>query len=305
MVREQGTVLIFLFHGLFENAKELQSGVMDPQQGITVDLFSEFVNHFLEQSYRFVSADEILDGLDSNGKYACVTFDDGYFNNLRALPILEEYGVPATFYISTGYVERRESFWWDALYRECRKRGRSEREIIHATAAYKRMKTADIENELRVQFGQRALVPIGDVDRPFTSSELREFATHPCVHLGNHTRDHAILTNYDDAEIQDQIDGAQRDIAEMTGVTSRTIAYPNGNESAKICKVSRDAGLRLGIGVRRGRNHLPICEGSKQAMTLKRFTLWGSRGLETQCRESRSGFSVSRLLRHAQLMLEG
>jgi peptidoglycan/xylan/chitin deacetylase (PgdA/CDA1 family) len=166
------------------------------------------------------------------------------------------------------------------------------------------MKTADIETGLRARFGSRALVPVGDLDRPFTSAELREFATHPFVHLGNHTRDHAILTNYRDAEIRDQIDGAQRDIVEMTGIIPRTIAYPNGNESPRIWQASQDAGLHLGIGVRRGRNRLPIGGGSKQARALKRFTLWGGRGWETQCRESRSGFLMRRLFRNAQFTLK-
>jgi peptidoglycan/xylan/chitin deacetylase (PgdA/CDA1 family) len=47
-----------------------------------------------------------------------ITFDDGYLDNIEnALPILHEAGLPATFYIATGYVGSDREFWWDDLER--------------------------------------------------------------------------------------------------------------------------------------------------------------------------------------------
>ena len=47
-----------------------------------------------------------------------VTFDDGYADNIRnAKPLLEKHGVPATFFLTSRAVDRREEFWWDALGR--------------------------------------------------------------------------------------------------------------------------------------------------------------------------------------------
>lgn len=47
-----------------------------------------------------------------------ITFDDGYADNfLEALPILEETGVPATFFVSTGDLGTDREFWWDELER--------------------------------------------------------------------------------------------------------------------------------------------------------------------------------------------
>ena len=44
----------------------------------------------------------------------CITFDDGYRDNLTvAAPILEKYRLPATLFLATGFVERGETQWSD------------------------------------------------------------------------------------------------------------------------------------------------------------------------------------------------
>jgi len=46
-----------------------------------------------------------------------ITFDDGYADNLHtAVPLLDRWGVPATIFVSTGWVGQSE-FWWDGLER--------------------------------------------------------------------------------------------------------------------------------------------------------------------------------------------
>jgi len=47
-----------------------------------------------------------------------VTFDDGYADNLHsAKPLLEQYNVPATVFVPSGYVGHGREFWWDELER--------------------------------------------------------------------------------------------------------------------------------------------------------------------------------------------
>lgn len=47
-----------------------------------------------------------------------VTFDDGYVDNLRhAKPLLEQYKIPATVFLASGYIGGECEFWWDELDR--------------------------------------------------------------------------------------------------------------------------------------------------------------------------------------------
>jgi len=292
---EQNALLSVVFHGLFQSGQELRSGEIDPQQGITVDMFRTLLKHFYQQGYGFVSPRQVLEGLGPNGKYLMLTFDDGYFNNVRALPAMEEFNAPAVFFISSDHVREGKAFWWDVAFREGRRRGTTEEEICRTVAGYKCRKTEEVEFDLRKKFGVDALRPVGELDRPFTPCELREFAGHRLVSLGNHTKNHAILTNYSLAEAREQIRGGQKAIEEMTGKMPEMISYPNGNSNAEIEQMAREIGLPLGVVVRGGKNRLPLNVRAHQAMTLKRFILWGDREIDAQCRATRSSFSLERL----------
>ncbi len=290
----EGVLLSFLFHGLFDDADGSASTGMGVQQGITVEMFECFVEYFQRHCYTFVSPNEIAHGLDPAGRYVLVTFDDGYFSNTKALPVLERYGIPAALFVSTDHVLHGKAFWWDVLERESSSRRTPRRQVNQLSETLKRLRTPDAEAFVQREFGLCALRPLGDRDRPFTLAELREIAKHPLITLGNHTSNHDILTNYRSSEIREQIENAQEIIGSIVGRAPNFIAYPNGEISDEILKAAKDAGMRFGLSVNPGRNSLPIEAGSLEAMNLKRYALLGDSAIEPQCRVSRSMFSLYR-----------
>jgi peptidoglycan/xylan/chitin deacetylase (PgdA/CDA1 family) len=250
-----------------------------------------FAEYFLQSGYGFVGPCDIPDNLSPGGKYVLITFDDGYFNNHLALPLLKEYGIPAVFFVSTNHVRENRCFWWDVVYRERAKRGAKDNDIEAEIDMLRLKKHNEIETYVVDNFGAGAFDPIGDIDRPMTEQELRDFAGHNHVHIGNHTTDHAILTNYDSGEVEGLIAGAQEYLSRVTGRTPDVISYPNGNYSEEIIETCRRCGLRLGITVESRKNYLPV-GNSDNLFRLGRFILHGNDQIERQVDFFRSDISI-------------
>jgi peptidoglycan/xylan/chitin deacetylase (PgdA/CDA1 family) len=56
---------------------------------------------------------ELLRAGPVDGRYVCVTFDDGYLDNLeQAAPVLRELRIPATIFVATAVIDGTASFYW-------------------------------------------------------------------------------------------------------------------------------------------------------------------------------------------------
>jgi peptidoglycan/xylan/chitin deacetylase (PgdA/CDA1 family) len=303
LFRERNALLSFLFHSLFRDEREIALNQIDPLQRTTVAQFRRFVEYYLEHGYRFIGPDDLIAGVDPDGKYAIITFDDGYYNNTLALPVLEEFNVPAVVFVSTDHVRQNKCFWWDVLYRERVAEGASLRKAYGEGVAMKSKTTEQIERDLKARFGPESFVPRSDIDRPFTPAELREFAANRHIHLGNHTANHAILTNYTEEQVRAQIVEAQESIREMTGVDPSVIAYPNGAHSGQVLETCGELGLKIGFTVKPKKNVLPLDVHSADGLRLGRFAPHGDSAIEDQCRTYRSDLLLYGAFRAGYLML--
>jgi peptidoglycan/xylan/chitin deacetylase (PgdA/CDA1 family) len=280
---DRPSLIVVLFHSLFADAREAETGPIAPQQAITVGHFRELIRYFLERDHDFIAPPDVLRGLDPTRRHVMLTFDDGYFNNIRALPVLTELRVPATFFISVGHVLEQKRFWWDALHREGSNAEIPAAELRSMKAALKRMTTAAAEDRIVARFGRRALDPVSDMDRPLSRDELVRLAAHPWAHIGNHTRDHAILTNYASEDARTQIADCQSELARLLGEAPVAISYPNGNHSPETLRLAAEEGLQLGITAVTHKNALPLPESPLGQMSLGRFVPYGARSIARQC----------------------
>lgn len=83
------------------------------------ETFREHIAFYVE-NYDVISLSEYIvrrKDMRLNGSELVITFDDGYRDNLiNALPILNEFGVCATIFITTASLGERASFPWDMQY---------------------------------------------------------------------------------------------------------------------------------------------------------------------------------------------
>jgi len=103
---------------LYHRVADLQ---LDPQLlAVTPEHFAEHLE-ILTRYSRPMSLQGLIVAL-RNGclprQAVVVTFDDGYADNLScAKPLLERYDIPATVFVTAGYIGGKREFWWDELER--------------------------------------------------------------------------------------------------------------------------------------------------------------------------------------------
>lgn len=89
-----------------------------PDDAISLDVarFRAFCRLFRDY-FDVVPLRALLDDLSAGGPISgrlAITFDDGYRDNFEtAAPILSAEGLPATFFIATGFVGTARVPWWD------------------------------------------------------------------------------------------------------------------------------------------------------------------------------------------------
>lgn len=80
---------------------------------------------YISKNYESISLSQLVNRINNKsltGREICITFDDGYQDNLtKALPILEKYNIPATIFITTSQIGEKASFPWDMKYKESEK----------------------------------------------------------------------------------------------------------------------------------------------------------------------------------------
>jgi peptidoglycan/xylan/chitin deacetylase (PgdA/CDA1 family) len=207
-----------------------------------------------------------------------VTFDDGYLDNLTvAKPILERHGVPATVFVITGFVGRREGFWWDRLSRavlggamlpprlvitgrqgcfeygdralmERDRRGRRSRRHLHDrlwTWLCDQPDAARVDaiDQLERWCGQ----PLSDDadGRPMGVEELRQLVSGGIVDVGAHTVTHPRLSRLSVPQQTAEIENSWADCRNMLGRDPVAFSYPNGDYAPDSVELVRRAGFAL------------------------------------------------------------
>ncbi len=259
----------------------------------------------LSMRYQFISIDEavaILAGDKPPMEHVAVlTFDDGYLNNFtQALPVLQELGIPGTFYIATGVVESREPFWFDrldyVLQAAAKHRirvelaGRSfefnsgKRSNITAEyaslRAYCKKQFSDDKvftktlNDLSVELEQKtgvALQSVLDGDawaQVISAKEIQEYAREDLVQFGGHSVSHLRLSCSSLDKVREELAESKQKLEGWSKKQCEHFAYPSGDYDEASANAVREAGYRSAVTSDLGFNAI-----GDNAYTLKRLSI--------------------------------
>ena len=248
-----------------------------------VALFDKHLQ-LLRRSRRVIALREMVDGL-ANGQdlsdTVAITFDDGYLNNvLVAAPVLAEFNMTATFFLTTSLIDTDQYIWPDQLetaldrtvHRALTLPGMTEPCSL-ATVEEKRSALRRIKQVLKVQSGHdiggavEQIVAALDVsthhadgDYRFMSWDQARELRQAGFDIGAHTVTHPILSKLPLPQAEAEILESQQKVREEVGDCSTTFCFPNGKladfntELQDVCRSHFKAALSTERGAASARD---------------------------------------------------
>ena len=205
----------------------------------------------------------------------CITFDDGYANNLTcAAPVLEEKGLSATVFITTGFLEGGR-MWNDTVIESVRRAG----EVLDLTSiGLGRLDLPDVPARRdAAQSLRRKLKYLDPEERAQKTSQIAEIVGRELpaglmlsepqvkqlirrgIDVGAHTVSHPILTRMDDVTARREILASKATLEEVTGAAVELFAYPNGQPQRDYARrhveMVREAGFSAAVSYAWGACH--------------------------------------------------
>lgn len=208
----------------------------------------------------------------SRGCSVAITFDDGYADNFtQAAPLLDRYGVPATFFIVSGYVGGNREFWWDELENivfasalwsspvQLTIDGITQRFQMESEAARERLffvlygflqpLAHETRLELLDELSHRSpqIPRVRPSHRVMTRDEIGKLAGTNLFEIGAHTVTHPKLSAQPTATQRAEIQGSKTWLEDLLGKPVTSFAYPYGGPhyyTQVAVEAARDAGFR-------------------------------------------------------------
>lgn len=238
---------------------------------------------------------------------AAVTFDDGYRDNLTiALPILQRFRIPATVFVSSGFLDGGR-MWNDTVVEAVRasngtldlsKLGLGSFELntmasrvdaiaslLHQMKYLPHVQRAEVAEQIGLH--SPATLPN---DLMLTADEVRTLHGMG-IDIGGHTISHPILSGLDDRSAHQEIAENHRCLSEIIRTPPSIFAYPNGRPGHDYLdthvRMVRDCGYSGAVSTATG-----VSTTTVDPYQLYRFTPWDSQSSRFTLRLARNLLTV-------------
>lgn len=297
----RNALTIIAYHRIYDIDIK-QEFPFDPELiSASVDNFEWQMKYIKKYSYpsRF---SEVITNMQKGRKIhkrtVIVTFDDGHQDNYKnAFPILKNLRMPATIFLSTGYIGKNDLFWFDEvaylIYRA--NSGKYSISAINTNIYINNIDTRrkatekvlgnmknvgdEIRREALMQLRKETKVTLLEKDKPMcgnlTWAQVKEMSKNG-IEFGSHTVSHPILTKVGDMELMNELIESRRIIEEKIKRTVQVLAYPVGGKNEydnRVKKATKDAGYIMGVSYISGINkRIEIEQYDLKRLHVERYT---------------------------------
>jgi peptidoglycan/xylan/chitin deacetylase (PgdA/CDA1 family) len=255
--------------------------------------FDKLMRH-VSSSYRVLTLGEAITRLEQDNlppRSLVITFDDGYADNAEvALPILQRYGLKATFFIASGFLDGGR-MWNDSVI-ECVRACHSfeidldefglGRATLNNFSAKKKCFDALLQHIKYQSMDERErsisrLQHLCGIDKlphnlMMRSDQVRQLH-RAGMEIGGHTVNHPILLNLDPAEAENEVAQGRNDLQSITDSPVDVFAFPNGKPNVDYdyshVEMLRKLGFRGSVSTAPG-----VGQSGDDLFQLPRFTPW-------------------------------
>jgi peptidoglycan/xylan/chitin deacetylase (PgdA/CDA1 family) len=219
-----------------------------------------------------------------------VTFDDGYADNHDVdLPILQNYGIPATFFVATGFLNGGR-MWNDTIIDAVAQTNETKLDLTDTDMGnYDCNGTANRIYTIEKLIGKLKYLPTEERlmrcarvlqatrttlsnDLMMRSDQIRAMADAG-MEIGGHTVNHPILSQVGDEIAVKEIANGKAELEGMTQKEVTSFAYPNGRPEQdfqdKHASMVEQAGFKAAVTTERG-----MAYADNHRFRLPRFTSW-------------------------------
>lgn len=227
-------IQVLLFHRVVDKPRDPWQLEVSPQR------FEQYIE-YLSKNYQIIRFED--DWSRVSEPTIVITFDDGYYDNFKyALPILEEYKVPATIFVASGSLGKGKEFWWDRLSRII-----PEQQVPKVRDELKGL--YENERELRLEELEKKSKVISkpfEFDRALNNDELKRLAVSDMITIGGHTITHTMLSALPIKEQEREIIESKEILEGIIGRDITTFSYPfggYGTYTQDTVQIVKDAGF--------------------------------------------------------------
>ncbi len=253
----------------------------------------EWHMELISRYFTVLSLDDAIDLLRTNTLpigSLCITFDDGYADNAEiALPLLKKYGLTATFFVASGYLNGGR-MWNDTVIEtiRCMPKGlldlsdiglgqyhlfswQDRSECFQAIIDQIKHYPQDKRQLLTEHIAGRAPKPLPD-NLMMTNDQVSELS-QAGMEIGGHTVSHPILATLNSEQAKSEILGGKESLEEITGTPVRLFAYPNGKPERDYlpehAELVNELGFMAAVSTQWG-----VSSSRTDLYQLRRFTPW-------------------------------